>query len=80
MHCNRMLKHWIQRFNLSYRAGRGSAHMRPLAPPLLLERLLQNGDLAVAGGVHIELTRGFQGIGIKEEYSGFGIRSLILRI
>ena len=43
--------------------------MRPLAQSLLLKRLLQNGDLAVAGGENIEFAGSFQGIGIKEDNS-----------
>ena len=54
--------------------SRGCAVLRPLAPPLLLERLLQNRDLAVAGGVNIELARSFQGIGIKEHNIVLAVR------
>lgn len=40
----------------------------PLAPSLLLKGLLQNGDLTVPGGVDIELSRSFQGIGVKQDH------------
>ena len=49
--------------------GRRCARKRPLAPSLLLKRLLQNGDLAVAGGENIEFAGSFQGIRIKEDNS-----------
>lgn len=41
----------------------------PLAPPLLLKRLLQNGDLTVAGGVNVEFSGSLQRIRIEEDDS-----------
>lgn len=42
--------------------------MAALTPSPLLKRLLQNGNLAVAGGVDVKLSSGFQGVGIEQDY------------